>query len=374
MDPLPLRYDRVTGNRLLGERVAPGVALAGLGLLLEELLRDRGLERGEHAGVVRLRDLEQQVVVERAAQHGGGAQHLDRLRIEPTDAQEHRLADRLGHPQRVDRASSPAGVGLDDLTPVDGLSEHLLEHERVALRALGDEARELRADLLRVQDGRDHLGHVRRGHGGDGDRLRQAGAPPDLHRARQRMPPVELVASVGGQEHHAASREPPRRVVEELARRAVRPVDVVEHEEQASILGPQLQQRHDRLEEPQLRLGGIALRRAGWAVRELREELCQLAGRGPERRAERSRILVGEVVADRLDERQVRERELRLGAAAPEDVAAELAGPARQLGREPRLADPGLTGEQREAAVPPVRREEGVLELGQLLLPPDENG
>ena len=149
---------------------------------------------------------------------------------------------------------------------------------------------------------------------------------------------------------------------------------VVEHEEQAAILCPELQQRDDRFEEAQLCLGGVAFGRGRRALGQLREELGQLVGRRPQGRAQGGRILLVQVFSDGLDERQVGEGELRLRAAAPEDVAAELAGPARELGREPRLADPGLTGEQGETAVPPVRREEGVLELRQLLLPPDENG
>jgi hypothetical protein len=52
------------------------------------------------------------------------------------------------------------------------------------------------------------------------------------------MAPVDLVASIGGEQHHAAPDETSRRIVEELACRAVSPVDVVEHEEQAAIARP----------------------------------------------------------------------------------------------------------------------------------------
>jgi hypothetical protein len=71
------------------------------------------------------------------------------------------------------------------------------------------------------------------------------------------MAPVELVASVGGKQHHPAVRQPPRDVVEQVARGAVGPVDVIENEKQPTIASPQLEERDDRLEEPQFCLRGI---------------------------------------------------------------------------------------------------------------------
>ena len=54
MDPQPFRQDRVDRDRLLGERVAPAVAIARLLVLFDELLRDGGLERCEHDRLVGL--------------------------------------------------------------------------------------------------------------------------------------------------------------------------------------------------------------------------------------------------------------------------------------------------------------------------------
>ena len=99
--------------------------------------------------------------------------------------------------------------------------------------------------------------------------------------------------------------EPPGRVVEELAGRTVGPVDVVEHEEQAAILCPELQQCDHRFEEAQLCLGGVAFGRARRALRQLREELGQLVGRRPEGRAQGRPILLVQVLSDGLDEGQV---------------------------------------------------------------------
>jgi hypothetical protein len=151
-------------------------------------------------------------------------------------------------------------------------------------------------------------------------------------------------------------------------------VDVVEHEEQAAIARPQLEQCHDRLEEPQLGLGGIAYRCRRGAGRELRKQLCQLLGRRAELRSYHGRIPFAEVVSDRFDERQEGKDELGVRAAAPQDVKTELARPFAQLRGETRLADPCLAGEQDEAAVAAIYRQQGVLELGQLVLAADEHG
>jgi hypothetical protein len=245
MDLLSLRDDCVACDRLLGERVAPAIAVARLPILFEELLPDGGLEGCEHDTLVGFSHLDEQSVVEGAAEHGARSKHLDVLGFEPPETEEHCLAHRLRHPEGVERASLPARVGAEDLAPVERLPQQLLEHERVALRARVEKPGELSAYRLGVQDGRDQLRDVGRRHRRDRDRLREPRSPPDLNRARQGVAPVELVASVGGEKHHPAPDEPPCHVVEQLTRRAVGPVDVIEDEEQAAVTGPQLEERHD---------------------------------------------------------------------------------------------------------------------------------
>lgn len=90
--------------------------------------------------------------------------------------------------------------------------------------------------------------------------------------------------------------------------------------------------------------------------------MCELAGRRAQRGSYDGRVLVAELVPDGLDERQVGKRELRLGAAPPQDIAAQLARPPRQLGGEAGLADTGFPGQKDEPSVAPVRREERGLE------------
>src|SRR3954452_4368563 len=105
-----------------------------------------------------------------------------------------------------------------------------------------------------------------------------------------------------------------------------------------------------------------------------RTELREMPGRGPETRSDRLRALRVQVVRECLDERQVGQRELRLAAGPPQDLATELPGEIRELVGEPRLADPGLSGEDREPAVAPMRGHEGALENRELIIALDENG
>jgi len=170
-----------------------------------------------------------------------------------------------------------------------------------------DERRELGAHVLRIEDGRDHLRHLRGRHRADADGLGEAGALPDLHHARQGVQPSELVAAVRREHHHAAAHESPRDVVEQVTRRAVRPVDVVDDDEQAALAGPLLQQGDDRLEHAQLGLLGVGGRGRLGAVAQLRKELREHGGRRSEVAPQLSEVVLPELVPDRLDEGQVRQ-------------------------------------------------------------------
>ena len=71
-------------------------------------------------------------------------------------------------------------------------------------------------------------------------------------------------------------------MVEQLPGRLVGPVDVLDHQHEGAVLGGYRQQRGDRLEQPQLRLGRIRrfLRRRSAA--ELGKDLAELRAHGPE--------------------------------------------------------------------------------------------
>ena len=81
-----------------------------------------------------------------------------------------------------------------------------------------------------------------------------------------------------------------------------------------------------------------------------------------------------EVVAERLDEGEVGERELGFAARAREDLPAEPLRAGRELGREPRLAHAGLAAEHDEAALAAVGGQQRVFEDEELLVAADEGG
>src|SRR3954447_8332282 len=92
------------------------------------------------------------------------------------------------------------------------------------------------------------------------------------------MAPVELVAAVGDEDHRRESGEAAGEVVEELQRRIVGPMDILDDQQQGSILGGDSEQRDDRFEQPQLSLGGITDALDRVVAGELREELSERAG------------------------------------------------------------------------------------------------
>jgi hypothetical protein len=120
-------------------------------------------------------------------------------------------------------------------------------------------------------------------------------------------------------------------------------MDVVEDQEQRVLARPELEQGDDRLEETELRLSRVAPDCRCGSFAELREHLGQLRHHRAEVGAHGGRVLLGQAVPDRFDERQVREWELGLRAASPEDVAAQLARPPLELAGQARLSDAGLT-------------------------------
>ncbi len=252
--------------------------------------------------LVRFGDGHQQPVVEGAAEHRRGPQHVDVLRVEPAETKQHGLADRLGELE---------GVGPRDLAAVVRLAQHLLEHERVPLGAGMDRGGELGADVVRAQDRGDHLLGLRERQRLDRDSLGQTAPPPGLDGAREGVGAVELVAPVGGEQHHAAPCESTRGVLEQLAGRAVGPVEVVEDEQLGARVRPEVEQRDEGLEEPQLRLGRVA-GRGGGAVAELREDLRELRDHRSELGAQSARVLLVQPLADRLDEGEIGQRELGL--------------------------------------------------------------
>ena len=150
-------------------------------------------------------------------------------------------------------------------------------------------------------------------------------------------------------------------------------MDVLDHQQHRPVPRREREQGDDRLEEAQLRLARVGRRLRQPIAGERREELAELSQRRAEGLLEAVEILLVEVVADRLDEREIGQRHLRIARSTGEHRAAELSGLTRELSRQPGLPDPGLAGQHDEAALAAARRQQGVLEDAELVVTPDQD-
>ena len=138
-------------------------------------------------------------------------------------------------------------------------------------------------------------------------------------------------------------------------------MQVVEDEHKQLLLPRLAQQRRDGLEQPVPRALGIA----GEGVAERRHALGEFRDHPPQLAADEAHLGLqqilragADVMAQRLHERLVGQQRL-LVAAAVQDDRPGLLRVARNLPREPRLADPGLAAQHDELACPRRRPLEG---------------
>ena len=160
VDLLPSRQDDLVGDRLLRQRVPPTVGRLSATDFFDHLLRDADCERALNGRVRKAGHGEERRVLERSAEDGGSLQDLRLGRIEPCEAQQDRVADRLRNPHLRQRTAIPAVRRAKDVAAIDRLSEHLLEHERISLRACEHQVSELGPDFVLVEDRGDHLGDL----------------------------------------------------------------------------------------------------------------------------------------------------------------------------------------------------------------------
>ena len=155
-----------------------------------------------------------------------------------------------------------------------------------------------------------------------------------------------------------------RDVAQGEQRRAVGPVQILEHEHDRPLLGGSAQQRADRLEEPVARALGIprqGLGERGHALGQLRHDAAKLAADELGLARQHVRRAGSDVLAQGLDERLVGQQPLRVAATEQDDRAIAVRV-ARELRREPALADAGLAAQRDH--MPRARRglRVGVLE------------
>ena len=312
---------------------------------LAQRLGDRELRRVHHDGQQPVRDV--------PAGGGDDAQHRSGVRIEAGDAGDQQVMQRR---REVVLAARGGRRKLD-------------REERVALRASAHRCRQLSGQRLidaRGDEGLDVLVGERPELNHDG----ASGPAKPGAEAVQRMLGRDRVAAVGRDDEHAAPLDRVREVGDEIERRSVGPVQILEQQNDRSAPADVLEDGEHLGEQTQLRRGSVAVRgergavgEVGMQARQLVQLVADLAEVG--RAAER---------AERLDEREIGQaRADEVDAAAAEDRRPLAARPGCELRCQDGLADPRRAGDQRGRAEAPGGRLEGHLQPLQLVGAPDEH-
>ena len=322
-----LAGQQVVDDDLAQERVPEQVEALLVGD--DELRRDRLAQRLAQHPRIDAGCVGQDLVIEPPSGREQPQQLLRVLR-QPLDPQHQRVAQR-----RRQRAA-----------PVHPGRQQLLGEQRVALRAREQPVEQILA-RLGAEDVGELLGQlVAR----QPVQLDAAGARVALELGEQRpqrMAAVQLVRAVGGDDQHALAAQRRGEIDEERARRAVGPVQVLDRHQQAVLAGQKLQQLQQRVEQARLRgrlVVGLAV-----AAAEPGEDLGERVARGAgEQRRERGIAGAGQR-AQRADDRRVGQLALaQLDAVAADHADAVGARRALELAQQPRLADAGLAGHERE--------------------------
>ena len=186
--------------------------------------------------------------------------------------------------------------------------------------------------------------------------------------ALQRVGGPHLVAAVGQQEEQAPVGRRVGEEGDEVERRLVGPVQVLEHEHDRCLGAEPADHRERLLEQAQARVGAGA---AGECAR----LVARRAGEQPRQLARTFQLRRARERAQRLDERQVGQaRADELDAAADQHGRAAVLRPRRDLADHAALADPGRARDEHGPPVAQGGLAEHRVQRGQLLLAADEAG
>ena len=307
----------------------------------------------------------QHVVVELAPDHRAHQQDRPRRLAEAPQPPRGDLAHAVGHARLLERdLLGQRARGVADV------AHDLLDEERVAFCLAGERVDERFRGRSAGQLG-DQLPHLG---------LRQAGqlqAPQRPLAAQvadqlvQRMAVGDLALAVGAEVQHPARRGRAHEVAQQLQRRAVGPVQVVEDEHDRRLGADLADQRGDGVEEAValgvgLRAGDRARRHmVGGRRAELRQQDRQLGRARAQPFAQRVQRGARRPAAQHLDHGLVGRQRL-LVEAPVEDRGAVVAGACGEFRRAARLADPGVAGQQHERALAVGGLTPAALEVGEL--------
>ncbi len=331
VQPRPAQRGEIVEHRLAHERVAEAeVADAARH---DDARHDRRIEVVEAAVGGESGGVGEEAHVDLGSDHRADGQHVERAVGEPCQASAHHVADGLRYRLR------PAGIGVGPA--LAGEERGQLGHEEgVAARAPVHPGRGGGGGEL-AGDARHHRGHVVGVEAGERE-APDVGHPGDRSQgSRQRSGIAEIGWAVAARHHRAGDGELGDHVGQQLERRVVGPVEVVDHD-QHRYLGADLAHHPCDLigeVEGRGRRAALARRRVGADQRGDERSLgeggfCDL---GVRRTA-----LVDEQRAHRFHPRPQRRRHRTFDALSVGDDETGPAGTSCQLVEQGRLADARL--------------------------------
>ena len=163
---------------------------------------------------------------------------------------------------------------------------------------------------------------------------------------------------------------------EQRERRLVRPVQILEHDEQRRARGGATDEARHRVEQPEPRLGVATRRRGGLDVGaahpDAGNEVRQDRGVRSQLVAQRVRLGAADVLLERAHPGPVARRARLLGRASPQHPTRRKVGLAHQLLDHPGLADARIPGDDHQPGTAGVRVAQPRRERLQLALAADE--
>jgi hypothetical protein len=305
------------------------------------------------------------------ARDGRDAEEAVAGRREAVEAAPDDLPHRRGEGQGL--LPGPRGPGEPALGGQE--PDHLGDVEGVPRRRLVDGGGQPRRDVPSRRHAGER-GHLLPAQAGQADPL--AGRlPPQLgQEAAQRVPAADLDVPVRAEGEDATLAQPAGEELQEEQRRDVRPVEVVEDDDQGLRGGGGAQEGVDAVEEPEAGLGrgeGRGSRGRGrQAGRDLGHHLGHHPRAGAQLGPQRGRVAPAGVGAQDLHPGPVGGGARSRVAAPPQGPRPARPGPGRRLLRGARLADPRLAGEQDEPALPGAGAGDAGPQRRQLRPAPDE--
>jgi hypothetical protein len=358
--PGPFAREQPGVDGFLHERVTERVSLSTwIRLRNEDPVVDRLTDQVGELVFRKPGDPSDQPFFDPASGDGGDARHMSRRSGERVKACREDPVQRRRHVMRRIAAGS----------------DELLGEERVPLGALENSLGEVRTGIP-PKDRLDLRPDV-----GDAERCELQDSDPtaslELRQVRsKRVAAVQLVAPEGTDDEHSFVVQVAREEGQEITRRGIGPVKILEHHQRWAVAGEPVEEREKELEEAcaselvgrRRRDGCVAARQLGDEPRDLRsgrtQELratcgCQLARQRPEC----------------FHDRPERQSTLAVvGGCTDQHATLRSANRSSELADEPRLPDTGLAGDEDRtgfaAACRLPRRLQGV----EFHSAPDEDG